>query len=213
MKSGNRRGRFPGGRASEPGRYPAWGASGKERARGGRAIREGGGRARQGGGWRGYPGAMTGRCPDCGMRLEGEVCSSCGAFDFAGLTSWVCFACGAQNAHHQGRCGCGRERVVECAACGAEVPFAEGRCAKCGTGRELFEAAKEARARSEEVLRLRRAARSLTWRAAPMLCLGACLLWKGSTPLRMAGGGLVGLSVVGGAYALVTARQARRQVN
>lgn len=153
-------------------------------------------------------------CPDCGARVSGaQVCSSCGAFDFEGVTSWVCFPCGAQNAHGESRCSCGRERVVECPACGAEVPFAEQTCPRCQVPRFAFAAAQEARRRSEEIEHLREAARALMLGLAPMVCAGFVLLFGSAHPYaRITGASLLGLAIAGEGYALQTERRARRRL-
>ena len=152
------------------------------------------------------------RCPDCGSPIQGsQVCERCGAFDFEGLTSWVCFPCGAQNAHGQARCSCGRERSVECAACGGEVAFAAETCPHCGVPRFAFVAVAEARGRSEEVERRRGWARAFAIALAPIaLCGLAMLLWAARPLGRIAGGALLGLSIAGEGYALATRRQVRR---
>ncbi len=158
---------------------------------------------------------MERRCPDCGASVKGaQVCESCGAFDFEGVTSWVCFPCGAQNAHGQARCeGCGRERTVQCGACGAEAAFAGERCPACEVPRFAFAAAKEARTRSEEVERLRESARTLAVGLAPVACAGLLLILASAHPgARIAGASLLTLSLAGGGYALSTHRQARRRL-
>lgn len=153
-------------------------------------------------------------CPDCGAPVQGAgVCARCGAFDFEGLTSWVCFSCGAQNAHGATACPCGRERSVECGACGAEAPFAGSACPECGVPRFAFEAAAQARQRSEEVQRLRGAARALALGLAPVACAGLVLLFVSGAATRLTGAGLLGLALAGEGYALSTHRQARRRLD
>lgn len=157
---------------------------------------------------------MERRCPDCGADVKGaQVCQSCGAFDFEGVTSWVCFPCGAQNAHGQSRCGCGRERTVECGACGAEATFAGERCPACGVPRFAFAAAQEARSRSEEVQHLKDAARTLALGLTPVACAGILLIVASAHPgARIAGASLLTLALAGEAYALTAHRQARRRL-
>ena len=140
-----------------------------------------------------------------------QVCERCGAFDFEGLTSWVCFPCGAQNAHGQTRCGCGRERTVECAACGSEVPFAGDMCPRCRVPRFAFVAVAEARDRSEEVERRRGWARALAITFVPLALSGlALLLGAARTSGRVTGAALLGLSFAGEGYAIVEYRRSRR---
>lgn len=161
-----------------------------------------------------YPRVME-SCPDCGARVKGaQVCARCGAFDFEGLTSWVCFACGGQNPHGVIRCSCGRERIVECAACGAEMPFGHGECVSCGVPRFALAAAEEALCRSDEIQRLRNAARALAMGLVPVACAGL-LLVTASTAVsaRVAGASLLALALVGEGYALAAHRQARRRMN
>ncbi|MBI5544367.1 MAG: hypothetical protein HY901_10785, partial [Deltaproteobacteria bacterium] len=123
------------------------------------------------------------RCPDCGAEVKGAlVCASCGAFEFEGLTSWVCFPCGAQNAHGTQRCGCGRERTLECGACGAEVPLAAERCPRCAVPRFAFAAAEEAQRRSREIQKMREGARTLAVGLAPLACAGLLLLLVSAHP-------------------------------
>jgi hypothetical protein len=154
------------------------------------------------------------RCPDCGASVRGaQVCASCGAFDFEGVTSWVCFPCGAQNAHGESRCTCGRERTLECGACGAEVAFAGQTCAGCGVPRFAFAAAQEARCLSEEIEHLREAARTLALGLIPTACAGLLLLFTSAHPsARITGASLLALAVAGEGYALSTHRRARRQL-
>jgi len=155
---------------------------------------------------------MDRRCPDCGAIVSGaQVCESCGAFDFEGVTSWVCFPCGAQNAHGQARCGCGRERTVQCGACGAEVAFALEKCPGCGVPRFAFAAAQEARGRSEEFEHLRESARTLAWGLVPVAAAGGLLV--GCAPhggARIVGAVLLGLALFGEGYAVATLRRAKR---
>ena len=157
---------------------------------------------------------MMDRCPDCGGKIKGaQVCASCGAFDFEGLTSWVCFPCGAQNAHGQTRCTCGRERTMECPACGAEMGFTAETCPRCSVPRFAFGAAAEARQRSEEVQRQREGAKALAVGLLPVACVGILLLVASVHPTaRVTGASLVGLSILGEGYALLSLRQARRRL-
>ena len=154
------------------------------------------------------------RCPDCGSPVTGaQVCERCGAFDFEGLTSWVCFPCGAQNAHGQLVCTCGRERTMECGACGAEVSFAVEKCPRCQMPRFAFNAALEARHRSEEVQRQRDGARSLAVALVPVACVGIFLLVASAHPsARVTGAGLIGLAIIGEGWALLSSRQARKRL-
>jgi len=154
------------------------------------------------------------RCPDCGGKIKGaQVCARCGAFDFEGLTSWVCFPCGAQNAHGQARCTCGRERTMECPACGAEMGFTLETCPRCSVPRFAFGAAAEARGRSEEVQRQRDYAKALAVRLLPMACVGILLLAISTHPAaRVTGASLVGLALVGEGWALLSHRQASRRL-
>jgi len=140
-----------------------------------------------------------------------QVCESCGAFDFEGVTSWVCFPCGAQNAHGETRCACGRERTVECGSCGEDVVFACERCPKCGVPRFAFAAAEEAKRIAVEALKLRNSARVLAMVFTPLAIAGLALLLLGGTAGRhLSGTGLLALGLAGDAYALVTQRRARR---
>ncbi len=153
------------------------------------------------------------RCPDCGSDVHGaQVCGRCGAFDFEGVTSWVCFPCGAQNAHGETRCACGRERTVECGACGEDVPFASERCPKCGVPRFAFAAAEEAQRISSAALKLHEGALRLGLLFTPVALLGLVLLLGGSLGRRVGGGALLALGLSGDAYALVLHRRARRAV-
>lgn len=128
--------------------------------------------------------------------------------------AWVCFECGAQNPSAQVRCGCGRDRRIECGSCGEEIPFAAERCPRCNVPRFAFEAVEEARRRAMEIERTRGGARKLALALAPVGAAGVLLVLRaGSTLAMTAGGGLIALAVGGAAWALAVERQARRRLD
>ncbi len=127
--------------------------------------------------------------------------------------AWVCFECGAQNPSAQARCGCGRDRRMECGSCAEEIPFAAERCPECGVPRFAFEAVEEARRRALEIEKTRGGARKLVWALAPVGAAGTALAFRAATPLAMAaGGGLMALALCGAAWAYGVDRRARRRL-
>jgi hypothetical protein len=155
---------------------------------------------------------VQGLCRDCGNELSGaSLCGRCGAL--ATETEWVCFDCGAQNESGQARCGCGRDRLIECGSCGEEIPFASERCPGCGVPRFAFEAVEEARRQTLEIQKARAGARNLALALAPVGAAGAVLTIRG-TPLAVAAGCcLVAFALGGAAWAFAADRQARRRLD